>query len=61
MNIKMKETYDSSVNDFIYNKDEVVSVTDLEGFPKSYAVYRKLPNENGNTLDWIPRNMVEPV
>lgn len=53
MNGKMLLDFDSPINDFAYQEGEEVTVTDLEGFPKSYAVYKD------GSLDWIPKTLVE--
>lgn len=53
MNGEMLKDFDSPINDFPYQKGEAVVVTELEGFPKSYAVYKD------GALDWIPKNLVK--
>lgn len=51
----MLESYDSKINDYFYEKNEQLEVTDLPGFPNSFAVYRD------GTLDWVPKNKVKLI
>lgn len=53
MNGKVLENYDSVFNDFVYFKDEIVEVTELEKYTDEYVIYR------GNTLDWIPKRLIQ--
>jgi hypothetical protein len=50
---KLLEDYDSKTNEHLYEKDQLIAVSELDEFPDTYAVYRY------DGLDWIPKHLVE--
>jgi len=57
ISIKVKgellDDYVSELNDNDYYKGQMVAVTELEGFPNDYAIYRY------GGLDWIPKRLIK--
>lgn len=54
---RMLENFEVNINDFTYQKDQVVEITEFENFKNSYGVYHVLPTYS--TMDWIPKNLVQ--
>lgn len=52
---KLLQDYDSKINDHLYKKDQIVDVTELEGFEDSYAIYHY------GGLDWVPKKIIQII
>lgn len=52
---KILENFNSNINDYSYNKGQIIEVTELYSFHLSYAIYRY------DTVDWIPKNLVQII